>query len=69
MEKEKFTLTLEAVKNCIGFDPNSGLYQTLTGMCDSWYAIEKKNGASDEAAAIVALNNLSATLLKMSNPA
>lgn len=66
MENTKFTLTLEAVKNCIGFEKGSGLHTSLSGMCDCWFGIEKSKGATDEAAARVALDNLGNHMLKMS---
>lgn len=65
MEQKK-TITIADVKNCIGFEPDSIQYKALHGLCDCWYAIEKKKGATDEEAATVALDNLSKKLLEMS---
>jgi hypothetical protein len=39
---------------------------TLTGLTKCWYEIARQEGNSDEDAAMIALNNLSARMLKMS---
>lgn len=66
MENEKFVLTLEAVKDCIGFPPELPISKTLNNACDLWYEHQKKQGASDEEAARYALDRLEETMLKTS---
>lgn len=65
MKDEKFVLTLEAVKNCIAFPPESPIFKTLNNACDLWYKHSKREGASDEEAAKYALDRLGETMLKM----
>lgn len=52
-------------KYCIGFEKSSGLHISLSKMCDCWFDIEKSNGATDEAAAKVALDKLGKKMLEM----
>lgn len=66
MEKEKFTLTIQAVKNCIAFEPETPIFKTLNSACDLWYEHAKKQGASDEEAANYAFERLGETMLKIS---
>ena len=63
--ENQFVLTLEKVKNCIGFEPGSPEYISLSGMCDFWFVLEKEKGHTDEEAANVALNNLVRRLRQM----
>lgn len=65
IKKENFTLTLQAVKDCIAFPPESPIFKTLNNACDLWYKDSKREGASDEEAAKYALERLGETMLKM----
>ena len=64
---ENQNLTLDNVKACIGFDENSGLHRSLSGLCDCWNDIEKANGATDDQAARVALDKLGEKITEMDN--
>lgn len=65
MQTQNFVLSLEKVKDCIGFQPGSGLHTSLSGMCDCWFGIEKSKGSTDEDAAKVVLDNLGKVILEM----
>ena len=65
MKKEKYVLTLEAVKSCIGYPPESLFFSTLSKLCDMWHEHAKREGSSDEEAAEYAFKRLSETMLKM----
>ena len=64
--QSKSVITLQAVKNCIGFQINSNLYIALAGMCDYWFAIEKQKGLSDSDSAVVAFDKLAKKITSMS---
>lgn len=59
-------LTIERVKECIAFPKESGIYVSLSGMCDCWYGIAKNEGKTDEQAATIALDKLGAKMLELS---
>lgn len=65
MENETYVLTLQKVKDCIGFQPGEAIRTTLCNMVDLWYEQAKANGAADEAAAGIALEKLGNKLLEM----
>lgn len=52
------TLTIENVKACIGFQKESEVYRSLSGLCDVWYSVAKQQGKTDEQAAEAALLSL-----------
>lgn len=62
---QPFVLTIYHVKNCIAFDPSSQVFEELNGLVDTWYAIEKAKGQTDEAAAEVARVKLGKKILEM----
>lgn len=59
-------MTLESIKDCLAFEKGSGLHRSLSSLCDAWFAIDKKNGASDADAAKVVMDKLGAELLELS---
>ena len=62
---QPFVLTIYHVKNCIAFDPTSPIFEELNDLCDTWYAIEKAKGQTDEAAAEVARVKLGQKVLEI----
>lgn len=64
---QKFTLTIEKVKECIAFPAGTPLHTTLCGLCDCWFEIEKSNGSTDEEAARVALDALKEKTVEISD--
>ena len=63
VQGDKFVLTLDIVKGCIGFDPNSGLYKSLIQLVDIWYLIAKKDGKSEDDSIWYAFDKLSEKML------
>lgn len=59
-------LTIKKVKDCIGFEPGSSLYNTLSQMCDIWYKLALQSGLTEEQAANDALKKLGDRLLSLS---
>lgn len=62
---QKFTLTIEKVKERIAFQPGSSLHSNLCGLCDCRFKIEKLKGATDEEAARSTLDMLVAQMDKL----
>ncbi len=60
----KKKITLEGVKSCISFPKTSGIYMSLSGMVDCWYAIAKGEGKTDEQAALDALDKLGKKIIE-----
>lgn len=65
--KKSTSITLDDVKACIGFPKGSLMYSSLAGMCECWFGIENKKGATDEDAANVALDKLGKKMLEMAH--
>lgn len=63
MEPETFVLTLEKVKDFIGFEPGTPIYITLNNACEAWYEHKKRQGGTDEESARYAFDRLGETLL------
>lgn len=59
-------LSLQDVKNCISFPKESGLYKSLSGLCDVWFLQAKKNGASDLESVKITLDKLGEKILSLS---
>ncbi|GEM_PF-3037716 len=65
-EQQPYELTLDKVKEMIAFDKNSGIYKTLVGLIDCWYATEIQNGKTEEEALLVTLDKLHRAILSTS---
>jgi hypothetical protein len=65
--QSKIEITLKDIKDCIAFPKDSPIYNSLEGMCDCWYAIEKKKGCTDSQAAEAVGILLGNAIVKMAN--
>ena len=61
----QFVLTLDIVKKCIAYPSETLIFKTLNNLCDVWYKIAQKEGATDEEAAQYALDKLGEAMLRM----
>lgn len=62
---QKFTLTIEKVKDCIAFPSGSPLHTALCKLCDLRFEVEKLKGATDEEAAKEAFYMLSEKMIEL----
>jgi hypothetical protein len=58
-------LTLETVKDCIGFAKNDPINLLFNKLLDSWYEIEISKGESIENAVLTCMEKMGATMIEM----